>query len=212
MMNYDANGKKLLDEEKTAYLDKMIRGIAWSKRNTIMMDFEDVVSELWINALEIIEKRQEVNFDYIFKACKYKIVDLVRKNIRTAYLPYDNSEFERCIPIELRNECGNDGNSNQEFHSYNYSTSKPISAEGYTEVMSMLDLFTEGTKEFKLVKSWMEILGIIEAEDLQKLPDSAYDRYIAVDILGYASSSSNGYAKLRNKVRDKLIKSGYKMA
>ena len=91
-----------------------------------------------------------------------------------------------------------------------YSPEGFESTESKQETLSILDLFEDGSKEKALVKAWMTILGIIDCDDPESLPEKAFDRYIAKDILGYAGSSSNGYMRLRNKVRETLIKNGYK--
>ena len=58
----------------------------------------------------------------------------------------------------------------------------------------------------------MDILGFNEnVEHPENLPEKAYDRYIAVEVLHYAGSGSGGYMKLRRKVRERLIENGYKI-
>ena len=200
--------------EEAEGIDSLIRRIAWSKRDTIKMNFEDVVSELWINALEIIEKKQEVDHNYIAAASFNKIVDLIRRNIRTEASCYNNEELDRCISIDTLNDSPSvrhqSSGSGNNVYTYCSNSSHMGRIEETVETLDILSLFDKDSKEYKFTKAWMELLGIIETKDVSSFPETcAYDRYVAVTILGYASSSSNGYARLRNKVREILRQNGY---
>jgi hypothetical protein len=203
------NNNSYLTENESSELDQMIRRIAFKKKNTIMMDPEDVISELWINSLMVIEKKRyadpewKLDYNYVAAACFKKIVDLVRQNIRKSSVPID---------VSLLDREDNSEKAEADSHVYDLVGSQHIdSVEESAEVRDMLSLFEENSKEYKLVKSWMEILGITEANDLSKLPESAFDGYIATVVLGYAGSKSSGYAKIRQKVRNTLVKNGYKV-
>lgn len=206
--------EQLLTKEVTEELDKMIRRIAYSKKNTIMMETEDVVAELWIKCLEIINKKGEIDYNYLASACFHGIVDLVRKSVKEEHLPYDNSEFDRCVSIDQYYSSSGEAS---ETHVYVYASTvnhkRFQKAEERMEVEEILSLFDEENeiKERIFIETWMKILGIKETEDVSDLPEKAYDKYIAVDLLGYASSGSCGYGRLKKRVREKLIANGYKL-
>lgn len=206
--------EQLLTKEVTEELDKMIRRIAYSKKNTIMMETEDVVAELWIKCLEIINKKGEIDYNYLASACFHGIVDLVRKSVKEEHLTYNNSEFDRCVSIDQYYSFSGEAS---ETHVYVYASTvnhkRFQEAEERMEVEEILSLFDEENeiKERIFIETWMKILGIKETEDVSDLPEKAYDKYIAVDLLGYASSGSCGYGRLKKRVREKLIANGYKL-
>lgn len=201
-----------LTQKQVTEIDTMLKKIAFANRNVITsVPLEDVVSDLWVNALGIIEKQGSVEMEYIATASKYHIVDMVRKSYRNEYLPYDPSMFGSMCSVEDRTSSkAEDDNSGYVTYQYCSITKGFESTESRQETLSILDLFEDGSKEKALVKAWMMILGIIDCDDPESLPAKAFDRYVAQDVLGYAGSSSNGYMRLRNKVRETLIKNGYK--
>jgi|GEM_PF-5231609 len=202
------NKKELLTPEIVNSLDIMLRKLAAMKINNghLRMELEDVVSELWINALGIVERTGKVDFNYIAQASFNKMVDLTRHNIRTEATPYDNESMNHILPEELRNSKLHTGKDNDV---YVFSTVKPESVTDRVELLDILNLFDKDSKEYKLVEAWMRILGIIDDGNYEDLPEKAYDGYIAVEVLGYAGSKSNGYARIRQKVRNALIEAGY---
>lgn len=203
------NNKELLSEETVNALDTMLRKLASKKINNghLRMDFEDTVSELWINALKIIEKTGKVDFNYIASASFYKMVDMTRHNIRTEATPYDNETLNRVLPEDLRNA---QLHTDRKSDTYVFATCKPERADERLELFDILNLFEKDSKEYKLVETWMKILGIIDEGNYEELPTRAFDGYIAVEVLGYAGSKSSGYSKLRQKVRNILTEAGYR--
>ena len=202
--------KELLTEEVVNRLDGMLRKLATKKisEGHIIMDLEDVVSELWINALKIIEKHETVDFNYIAQASFYKMVDITRMNIRHEATPYDNDTMDRILPEELRNSKFNSDNSND---TYVFSTAKSERADERMELFDILNLFEKDSKEYKLVETWMRILGIIDDGNHEELPARTFDGYIAIEVLGYAGSKSSGYARVRNRVRETLLAAEYRI-
>lgn len=200
---------ELLTEEVVNELDGMLRKLAMKKiaNGHLRMEFEDVVSELWINALKIIEKTGKVDFNYISQASFYKMVDLTRYNMRREATPYDNESLSRILPDNVRNSELKTGKND----AYVFSTSKMENATERMEILDILNLFEKDSREYKLVEAWMRILGIIEDENYESLPSKAFDGYIAVEILGYAGSKSSGYSRCRQKVRDILRANGYEL-
>lgn len=206
--------RKQLTEEEVNLLDSMIKKIVSKQINLgkIKCSFEDVVSELWINALQIIEKTQKLDYNYIAKASFYHMVDITRKSVRNECTSYENSFFNQLVSIDesSKKSGSKDSYSGEERHTYSYfSSSSPESIEDRIVKDEILGLFEEGSKEYNYVKAWMRILGIVDEGNYDELPTKAFDGYIAVDVLGYAASKSNGYARLRDKVRQILIDNGY---
>lgn len=199
---------ELLTEEKVNEIDVMLRKLAMSRvaNGHIKMEFEDVVSELWINVLKIIEKTGKIDFNYIAKASFNKMVDLTRYSMRREDTLYDNDTMSRILPDYVRNSELKFGKNND---AYVFTTSKPENADERIEVLDILNLFEKDSKEYKLVEAWMKILGIIEDENYENLPTKAFDGYIAVEVLGYSGSKSSGYSRCRQKVRNILIEAGY---
>lgn len=203
--------KVKLTNKQVQEIDTMLKKIAFANRNKITsVPFEDVVSDLWVNAIGIIEKHGSVEMEYIATSSRYHIVDMIRKSMRREYLPYDPQMFGSMCSVEDRCSKTEDDNSGYVTYQYCSINDGYGSAEARQEILSILDLFEDGSKEKALVKAWMMILGIIDCDDPESLPEKAFDRYVAKDVLGYAGSSSNGYMRLRNKVRETLIKNGYK--
>lgn len=208
------NVNELLTPEVTKELDSMIKKIAYKKRNTVVIEFEDLVSELWLKALSVIEKYGKVDFDLIAKACFFGIVDIVRSNVKTNATPYANQMFDYCI---TREQFQNTSANHHEGTIYEFSTiqgNRFEKAQERIEIQEILDLFDSETeeKERLYVKTWIEITGLDEdIENPEELPEKAYERFIAVDKLGYAGSGSGGYLRLKRRVRARLIEAGYKL-
>lgn len=209
-----AKANELLTDEVVKRLDEMIHKIAWKKRNTVVIEFDELINELWLKALEVIEKKGEVDFNYIAKACFYAIVDIVRKNVKDESFPCANQTFDYCVTREQYHETSSDHTNNMV---YEYSSVNGKRFEEATEKIELEDIINlfdpkDEEKERLYVKTWMDILGFNEnVEHPENLPEKAYDRYIAVEVLHYAGSGSGGYMKLRRKVRERLIENGYKI-
>lgn len=198
-----------MTEEVVNYLDTMLRKLAMKRivNGHLKAEFEDVVSELWINALKIIEDRGEVDFNYIAKASMYKMVDIVRYNVNHESTAIPEDELDRIVPEQVRNaEPSSLGASRSK--SYTYTSVKPQLADERVEVMAILDLFEKDSRERTYVETLMKIEGIIEVENPEELPDRAIDSFIA-DLLGYAGCKSNGYGRLKKRVREILTINGY---
>ena len=204
---------ELLTDEVVTRLDEMIRKIAMRKRNTVVIEYDELVNELWVKALDVIEKRGEIDYNYIAKACFFGIVDIVRRNVKDESFPCTNQTFDQFITRDQKQEQNGDHSSAV----YTYSSineNRFQDAEQRIIIEDILNLFNPESeqKERAYVKAWMDILGLNESiECPENLPEKAYDRYIAVEVLHYAGSGSGGYMKLRRKVREKLADAGYKL-
>ena len=209
-----AKANELLTDEVVKELDTMIKRIAWKKKDTVVIEFNDLVNELWLKALDVIEKKGEVDFNYIAKACFYGIVDIVRKNVKNESFPCTNQTFDQCITREQYHETSSDKTASMVYDYSSVNGKRFENAIERIELEDILNLFDpeDEEKERLYVKTWMDILGFNEnLEHPENLPERAYDRYIAVEVLHYAGSGSGGYMKLRNRVREKLIANGYRI-
>ena len=157
------NNKELLTEEAVNNIDAMLRRLASMKikNGHLKMEFEDVVSELWINVLKTIERTGNTDLNYLASASFHKMVDLTRYNVLREATPYDNETMNRILPEELRNSKLYTDKSND---TYVFSTTKPEKVEEKAELLDILNLFEKDSKEYKFVYAWMRILGIIEDE------------------------------------------------
>lgn len=198
----------VLTDEQVKELDKVIRRCVGSKKDHIRMDFEDVVSELWIMALQIIEKKGALDYNYISASCFNRMVDLARYNYRKQVDSMTEDELDLCIPSEERVRSTKTRMSSAERHSYQFSSVKNVSVEENIELLDMLNLFEEGTRERTYLEIWFKIQGVISSEE--ELPEKAIDGYIA-EKLGYAGSKSCGYARCRLRVREALVAAGYRV-
>ena len=204
---------ELLTPEVVTELDAMIHKLAYKKKDTVMIDFEDLVNTLWVKALDVIEKKGEVDFNYIARACLFGIVDIVRQNVKSnSATQYSNEFFDQCITREQFQSASADHHEGNVYDYSSVSQNRFHRPEEKVELEDILNLFDseDEEKERQYIKTWMDILGFNEnIENPELLPNKAYDRFIAVEILHYAGSSSGGYAKLKNRVKAKLIANGY---
>jgi hypothetical protein len=194
----------LTDEEVTA-IDNMLTGIAFKKKDLLKnYSVDDIVSELWVKTLEVINQHGRADMDLIASSCYKKIVDLVRLNIRHYSMPIDIKRLDYAGNEEEVLASGGDSENTIEFITRtpfeDPETSKDIL------IQDILGFFEKNSKEYKFCEIFLKISGVIESADV---PDSsAFDKYAAAQ-LGYASSSSSGYTRLRNKVR-KVLEENYK--
>ena len=188
-----------ITEEQTTNLMNMIGKLVTRKSHTFVDDPEDVKMELLLNALKIIKKSGKVDYNYIYKASCYKLVDMIRSSVRRDHISIDISSFERY----------DDDDASPESKVEDFVTS--INFDGYDdpieniELNEILNLFPEGSQERMVVDAHFKLAGLIKGEadldDVRKI-----DKYIAIDILGYASSSSMGYVRVRSNVRNAIAK------
>lgn len=194
-----------MTNEQVSNLIAMIGKLVNKKSHTFVADPDDVKSELLINALQIIEKKGKVDFNYIYKASCYKLVDMIRKSVRQDHISIDVSSFERFDDSDATP----DGESRIE------SFILQSQFDGYddpaenVELQEILNLFPKNSQEYAVVEAHYKLAGLIEGEatldEVKKI-----DKYIAIEILGYKSSSSMGYTRVRRNVREAIYKYLYK--
>lgn len=206
----------LLTNEQTLAIDEMLRKIAMKKRYqyetlSSRLEFEDILQELWVKALEIIDRLQRVDMNLIAKAAYDKIVDLVRAQIRRPSVGIDPSSLEWN---------GDDSKDNNSEYTYLCGlegfSSKIISpdeaAESSDAINRMLELFEENSKERRMLELLIKINIDIENTDPNEFADlygyGRCDSWIAKK-LGWAGSGSSSYQKCRNRLQAKLVEAGF---
>ena len=210
------NTKYVIEDKKALEIDTMLRKIAWKKHSqyetcSSRFEFEDVVSELWLNALAIIERQQRIDMDLIAHASFQKIVDLVRKEIKRPIVGFDPSTLEWTSEES-------EGGANSYLADIPGFCSKFMSPETYSEITEMIGLFDEGTKHRTYLQLAIlyfcdeETAGLdsreVDFSDMDGRQDDYWQTWIAHK-LGYANACSSGYQKVRNQVQAKLAQSGY---
>ena len=201
----------ILTDEQTERLDSMIWKIVWKKKKdgSYSNDVEDMHAECWIAAMEAIQKKGELDFNYVASACMYRIVDVVRKNVRQQFTTIDIQQFDRMVDSDSRCD-GMAKDSQSDFDTYDFVCARQEKVEEHIELMSLLDLFKdrEDPREGKYVELHMIAHGIINSNEYGEVPERAIDNWVAKN-LGYAASKSGGYAKLRDRVRNVIVAAGY---
>ena len=205
-----------LTNEQTLAIDNMLRKIAMKKRYqyetfSSRLEFEDILQELWIKALEIIERQQRVDMNLIAKAAYDKVVDLVRAQIRRPSVSIDtmslewNGDDSKDNNSEYTYMCGLEGFSSK-------ITSPDEAAESSDAINRMLDLFDKDSKERKMLEILIKINCDLEDVDASEFSDlygyGRCDSWIAKK-LGWAGSGSSSYQKCRNRLQAKLVEAGF---
>ena len=175
----------VLTNEQVERINELIWKIVWKKKKAgkFVDDVEDAHAECWVAVMEAIQRKGEVDYNYLASTCFNRLVDMVRKSVKNQFSTMDVSMFERIADSESRSN-GTAKNSDSDYDTYEILTSRQERVEEHAELMGILDLF-EG-----------------------EVPDRAIDNWVA-KILGYASSKSGGYAKLRDRVRNVIVAAGY---
>lgn len=199
-----------LTDKQALEIDNLLRKIALKKYHQYRtldarLDIEDIVQELWINALEICNRKQSVEIDLIADASYRKIVDIIRREIRRPYILIDESSLD----YDREDDCSRRG-----FKSKEPLHSKIGGATELSEIHEILNLFEEGSRERKMVELFLEMFTSLEEfdnKDSFKDEDKSswnYETWIAHQ-LGLAGSYSSAYNKCKNRVQAVLVRNGY---
>lgn len=192
-----------LSDEEVKALDTMIRKLVYKKKGAgkipFQMSVEDVVSEMWITAMEVINKKGSVEMNLIAIACLCRLVDLTRAYVRRPCVAIDPSRFSYLLGEEDSIEHKVDGSRAVG----ELLTSKLEQPGENLPLDDILNLFEKDSKEYKFVKLMIGASGA-RVESPEDAPDScAVDGFVAMK-MGYASVSSNGYKRVRSRVRETI--------
>jgi len=192
----------VITDEEALDLDKMLRGIAYRKQNSIPNDYsiDDIVSEFWIVAMNSINGMGGIHKPLIAKACYARLVDIIRYSVRhNAGISMDSTVLERM---------GNTEDDDCEYGSA-FIQNDDEDALDCICIRDMLSKFKDGSSERKFLEFMIKYHTAALEDQYEGEQITAMDGYLA-DLLGFASCSSGGYRKVRNKVRTlvKLYRSG----
>lgn len=156
---------------------------------TAIHGFEDCKQELWLAALETIEKYGEINFSIISRAIRNRFVDLIRNSVKE--IDHNNYAVDDIDTTFSDSSCYSCKNFTDEFNT----------------IISRVDmsnaLKTTTPDVYKYVKLLMKMSGIIDNDTIGLLKD----KDIAI-LLGYSSSSSRSYRRLKERAYYFFIKNG----
>ena len=183
----------LITDEEAIDLDKMLRGIAYRKRLIIPNEYsvDDIVSEFWIVAMNSINGMGSIQKPLIAKACYARLVDIIRHSVRhNQSISMDSSILDRM---------GNTEDDDCEYGSAFIQCDHEDTID-LIVVRDMLDKFKEGTSERKFFEFMVKYHTDACSDKYFGEEITAMDSHLA-SMLGFASGSSGGYRKVRNKVR-----------
>ena len=196
-----------MTNEEYIQINRMLTGIAQKKYHTYRyysgLDLEDVVSNLWIETMELINAMQRVDMPLIAKIAYRKIVDMIREEHRRLHVSIDQSMLDY-TNTDKDNEISS-------LHS------SDVSAIDIAIVEEAKNIFPEGSKEWIYI-NWIIDLEALPKEDLNEYPGmdrenktkNSYplDSFLAKKC-GYPYTGSSGYRMMKNRVKAKLIELGY---
>lgn len=196
---------ELSDERAVNEIARMINCIVAKKRDTLPknLDREDITQELWTNVLSVMQARAQASGDIdtynplqdmnlYAQVCYCRIIDMIRYSVNRPYIQADLSSFDRKIE---KSNCES-SNSYELLWGPRYE-----SPDEYAIINDIIEMFPEGSKERKLIDMIASVNKVRENPDYIGPETCAVDRYYS-EQLGYASSSSSGYTRLRTKVRN----------
>lgn len=183
-----------LTDEQVKRVDKIISGIAYRKKSIAPREYtiDDLKSELWLVALKCIEEMGSVEENLIAVKCYSKIIDLIRESKRKSLFTIDSLVMERM------------GDTEDDACDYGSDFIENDAKNALEDMMirDMLSQFKKDSNEYKFLEFMIKYYTNINIGERYEGPAkiSAVDGYIS-DLLGFASSSSGGYRRVRNKVR-----------
>jgi len=187
------NGSYELSDEDYLALSDMLNGIAWRYNGWSGLLAEDIEMELWIKTIEVIREMDgRVELNYIARCCYYRTIDMCRyAKTRNIEHSFDPSIIEMCTTdTEVVTDI--DILSRPEMDDYSFMV-----------LLDLTRLFPVDSKENKYLQLIAMYAGMREVDDesfLKELCDERMELVIAKR-LGYADDTSNGYRKMRTRVR-----------
>ena len=197
-----------LSNEEVQAIDTMIRKIVYKKKGCgklpLQMDVDDMISELWIRAMEIIQDKGSVQMGIIALGCYYRIVDITRSYARQPYFPIDPARFSYLLGEDDATDTNASGRGDSGTLVFVDTMTSKIEQPGESLPLDdILGLFEEGTKEYRYVKLMINACGARVTDPNDTPETSALEGYVSKR-LGYASVSSSGYTRLRTRVRNTI--------
>lgn len=183
-----------MTNEQVARLNKMFTGIYYRKKDIIPREYDmsDIISEFWVVAMTCINEKGSIEESLIATKCYSKIVDLVRESCRKSLFTMDTSILDRM------------GNNESDDVDYGSAFIQDDARETVSEIIvkDMLSKFKKDSSEYRFLEFMIKYYTNIQIDGQTYEGDkiTAIDAYLA-DMLGFASGSSGGYRKVRNKVR-----------
>lgn len=195
--------KVVLSDKEFSDLDKMLNGIAWKYNGWSGLQQEDIYMELWIKALEVIKSMGKIEMNLLAMCSYNRAIDLCRSAKKQNERYFNASDL-----LEVFGNTDEAG-SGQTFSCCTEDDHSSIN------IQDMINLFDPGTKERKYIILVALYLGLDESvygESKSKMlfGNDRMELELA-HLLGYVNDTSNGYRRLRGRVREKLVEQGFKI-
>lgn len=206
----ESSERYYLTEDEYKAVERVINGISIKRDNWLHMNREDVKSELWIKAMEVILRTNQINLSVIARSCWNRINDICRLTKKRNEKVVLSSEWLEKIETE-------DEVNEQKLSIEDDNMSKLIIDE-------LLELFPKDSIERKYITLMMFQTGLDEylsPEELREYQaiEETFDirfkrrkEYKIAKTLGFITDTNSNYRKLKQSVKDILIKKGFKIS
>ena len=199
------NDRVILDDNEFSELDKMLHYIAIRYNNWSGLEYDDIKSELWVKALNVIKDVNHINLRLIAKCCYNASYDLCRKAKRKWEVVDTNSELIYTDGFASDNKFEDD----DDLYLDNII------------VQEVVDSFPKNSRE----RNYLIYLALylnIPLRDHQeknltfskvygKYPRTYRRELLIAKALGFSDDTSSGYRKAKYEVRNRLAEM-YKIA
>lgn len=191
-----------MTDERFKEVNSIIKGIA--KKSAYKMysrSEEDLVQDLWVKVLETEKRKgEELDPNLVARVCYDYIKDLIDYDQRRNHVNIDYSGT---------------GDEETETSDTDFLGAIPDNGEYSSEIMlkDLYDRFPEGSKERIFLDFWGNASGAMPNNRAVPPTSRTQDGYTENNLakmLGYASQSSGGYRKFKNKMRQ-LISDYYEL-
>lgn len=182
-----------MTDERFKEVNSIIKGIA--KKSAYKMysrSEEDLVQDLWVKVLETEKRKgEELDPNLVARVCYDYINDLIDYDQRRNHTNIDYSGT---------------GYEETETSDTDFIGAIPDNGEYSSEIMlkDLYDRFPEGSKERIFLDFWGNVSGAMpnnRAVPPMSRTQDGYTENNLAKMLGYASQSSGGYRKFKNKMR-----------
>ena len=194
-MTINDDGTVTFTDEEFNEIRNMLMWISSKYNGWSNLQAEDIEMELWIKTLRVIQAMGKIEMNLLARCAYNKAIDLCRqaKMQKTRNFPLESFEGfenddESCMRVQTEDD---------------YSS---------LHIKEMLEIFEPNSREFEYVKLLTTYLGIHTPfnEDIEDCSFGETRRELEIaKKLGYVNDTSQGYRKLKNKVRATLIRNGF---